>query len=280
MVEAALEAAIEQPAIGQGAIVQPRLLAQILQDVEAEENCLPLLEFALSQLWEKKVDSELTLGDYRQLGGIAGALDAHAEGLYKTLASQKREQWVKPVMLRLVRTGEGTKDTRQRQRKSDLLEMGKDAVEREAIESVIQSLVDGRLLVSDRIENQDVIDLSHEALMRSWKRLVTWRESDRDARRLEQRFQDATNHWKTKGGTPDTWISSGLWTELIELKSQRYKLFWTTDMQEAYDFMCQLDQDVTEAMEKAERAIEKADKESERSAKIIEAMDKYLQNRK
>ncbi len=51
----------------------------------------------------------------------------------QTLASQRREQWVKPVLLRLVRTGEGTRDTRQRQRKSDLLEMGKDAVERNAI---------------------------------------------------------------------------------------------------------------------------------------------------
>ena len=100
---------------------------------------------------------------------MVGALNAHAEGLYKTLASQKREQWVKLVMLRLVRTGEGTKDTRQRQWKSDLLEMGKDSLERQAIEAVINALVNGRLLVSDRIDTQDVINLSHEALMRSWK---------------------------------------------------------------------------------------------------------------
>lgn len=106
---------------------------------------------------------------------------------------------MKPVLLRLVRTGEGTRDTRQRQRKSDLLEMAKDAGEREAIESVIQSLVDGRLLVSDRVDDQDVIDLSHEALMRSWKRLVTWREGDREVRRIVDAIEDARRAWTDKG---------------------------------------------------------------------------------
>jgi uncharacterized protein YjbI with pentapeptide repeats len=213
MMGEALEAAIEQPAIVQGMALQPKLLAQILQDVAEEENCLPLLEFALFELWERQVRNrpltpnsggtepkrELKLEAYRKLGGVAGALNAHGEAIYKQLAIQKREHWVQRVMLRLVRTGEGTKDTRQRQRKGDLLEMGKDTVEREAIESVIQSLVDGRLLVSDRIDNQDVIDLSHEALMRSWKRLVTWREGDREVRRIVDAIEDAKRKWIDQG---------------------------------------------------------------------------------
>lgn len=191
-----LEAAIEQPAIVQGASLQPKLLAQILQDVASEPNCLPLLEFALTQLWEKRSDGVLTLVAYRQLGGVAGALNAHAEAIYKQLATQKREDWVKQVLLKLVRTGEGTKDTRQRQRKADLLVIGKDASEREAIESVIATLVDGRLLVSDRVDDQDVIDLSHEALMTSWERLVGWREVDRETRRLVDKIEDAQREWQ------------------------------------------------------------------------------------
>ena len=136
---------------------------------------------------------------YRELSGMAGAVNAHPENLYKQLASQKREQWVKSVMLRLVRTGEGTRDTRQRQRKGALLEMAKDSVEREAIEAVINALVNGRLLVSDRIDNQDVVDLSHEALMRSWKRLVTWREGDQEVRRIVDAIEDAKRKWIEQG---------------------------------------------------------------------------------
>jgi uncharacterized protein YjbI with pentapeptide repeats len=199
MTGADLEAAIEQPAITQGATLQPKLLAQILQDVEAETNCLPLLEFALSQLWEGKAESELMFVAYRNLGGVAGALNAHAEAIYKQLAAQKREHWVQRVMLRLVRTGEGTKDTRQRQRKSDLLDIGKDVGEKDAIESVIQTLVDGRLLVSDRVESQDVIDLSHEALMASWQRLAGWRESNREVRLIVDKIEDARREWADKG---------------------------------------------------------------------------------
>jgi hypothetical protein len=199
MTGADLEAAIEQPAIIQGATLQPKLLAQILQDVETEENCLPLLEFALSQLWIGKAESELTLAAYRKLGGVVGALNAHAEEIHKKLAGQKREHWVQRVMLRLVRTGEGTKDTRQRQRKSDLLEIGKDVGEKDAIESVIQTLVDGRLLVSDRVNKQDVIDLSHEALMQSWKRFVGWRENDREVRQIIDKVEDARREWTEKG---------------------------------------------------------------------------------
>jgi Pentapeptide repeats (8 copies) len=98
-----------------------------------------------------------------------------------------------------VRTGEGTKDTRQRQRKADLLDIGKDVGEKDAIESVIQTLVDGRLLVSDRVENQDVIDLSHEALMLSWGRFVGWRENDREVRRTADKVEDSRREWNDNG---------------------------------------------------------------------------------
>jgi hypothetical protein len=197
MAEADLEAAIVNPAKLQGMSLQPKLFTKILQDVEAEENCLPLLEFALQQLWDQRSGTELTFDAYRKLGGVTGALNAHAEEIYKQLAARKQEEWAKRVLLRLVRTGEGTKDTRQRQAKIDLLAMGKDAGEKEAIASVISTLVDGRLLVSDRIDNQDVIDLSHEALMLSWKRFVGWRESNRETRRLVDKIEDAKREWQT-----------------------------------------------------------------------------------
>ncbi|KAM3094613.1 pentapeptide repeat-containing protein [Phormidesmis sp. 146-12] len=194
-----LEAAIVKPATIQGMTLQARLLAQILQDVKSEENCLPLLEFALQQLWNLRSHTELTVAAYQKLNGVTGALNAHAEEIYKQLAVRNQEEWAKRVLLRLVRTGEGTKDTRQRQAKADLLTMGKDAGEKEAITSVITTLVDGRLLVSNRIDQQDVIDLSHEALMLSWKRFVGWRESDRETRRLVDKIEDAKREWQAEG---------------------------------------------------------------------------------
>ncbi len=97
-----LEAAIVKPAAIQGMTLQARLLAQILQDVEAEENCLPLLEFALQQLWDLRSGTELTFAAYQKLDGVTGALNAHAEEIYKQLAARKQEGWAKRVLLRLV----------------------------------------------------------------------------------------------------------------------------------------------------------------------------------
>jgi uncharacterized protein YjbI with pentapeptide repeats len=195
-----LEDAIEQPSAIQGYNLQPGLLELILRDVANEENCLPLLEFALTELWEKRDRSNqlLTVAEYQGLGGLVGALDRHAEEIYQDLAARGQGEWVQRVMLRLVRTGEGMRDTRQRRSQVELLDMGKDAATREKIEKTIDKLVDGRLLTIDRVNGENVIDLSHEALMQGWKSFVKWREIDRDLRRLVDKIEEARRDWLVK----------------------------------------------------------------------------------
>jgi hypothetical protein len=195
-----LEDAIEQPSAIQGYNLQPGLLELILRDVANEENCLPLLEFALTELWEKRDRSNqlLTVAEYQGLGGLVGALDRHAEDIYQDLAARGQGDWVQRVMLRLVRTGEGMRDTRQRRSQSELLDMGKDVTTREKIEKAIDKLVTGRLLTIDRVNGENVIDLSHEALMQGWQSFVKWREIDRDVRRLVDKIEEARREWLVK----------------------------------------------------------------------------------
>lgn len=196
-----LEAAIVQPAKRLNYRVQDRLLVEMLRDVETEANSLPLLQSALQQLWEQRdrEQRKLTHAAYQELGGVAGALNQKAEAIYHRLEAAGQGEWVGRVLLKLVRTGEGTKDTRQRRLKAELLDMGTNAATRQTIESVIAALVDGRLLVSDRVSDQEVIDLSHEALIQSWQRLAAWREQDRDLRRLIDRIEDAQRDWLKQG---------------------------------------------------------------------------------
>jgi hypothetical protein len=195
-----LEDAIEQPSAIQGYNLQPGLLELILRDVANEENCLPLLEFALTELWEKRDRSNqlLTVAEYQGLGGLVGALDRHAEDIYQDLAARGQGEWVQRVVLRLVRTGEGKRDTRQRRSQIELLAMGADASMQGAIQKTIDRLVDGRLLMIDRVNDENIIDLSHEALMSSWKRFVKWREIDRDVRRLVDKIEEARREWKVQ----------------------------------------------------------------------------------
>ncbi len=90
MSEMELREAIERPAMVQGKQLESGLVELILRDVADEENCLPLLEFALSELWERRSDAGLTLAGYKQLGGVLGAVNQHAEEIYRQLAKQQQ----------------------------------------------------------------------------------------------------------------------------------------------------------------------------------------------
>jgi uncharacterized protein YjbI with pentapeptide repeats len=200
-----LEDAIEQPSAIQGYHLQPGLLELILRDVANEENCLPLLEFALTELWEKRDRSNqlLTVADYKSLGGLVGALDRHAEDIYQDLAARGQGEWVQRVMLRLVRTGERMRDTRHRRSKTELLAMGVDAATKEKVANTIDKLVDGRLLTIDRVNDRNIVDLSHEAMMQGWKRFVKWRESERSLRQSVDEIEARYRKWQEQKSKKD-----------------------------------------------------------------------------
>lgn len=67
--------------------------------------------------------------------------------------------------------------------------MAADAATRLQIADTIERLVTGRLLVTDRANDEDIIDLSHEALMQGWQRFDQWRQNDRDLRRLVDKIE-------------------------------------------------------------------------------------------
>ncbi len=208
--------AIEQPAKDLGYAFGPGLRDLILDDVQVEKNCLPLLEFALTELWEKRdhPQKELPLKAYTDMQRLTGALNKRAEDVYNdNLASDEERQWAKRICLELVRIGPEVKDTRQRQPRGALLDMGKGPRERDVINEVIEALIRGRLLVPTR---EDEVDLAHEALMVGWQRFAEWRQEDRDRRRLVQRVRDAETEWNSKGQDERYLLQGGLLEEVRE----------------------------------------------------------------
>ncbi|MCA1991417.1 MAG: caspase family protein, partial [Coleofasciculus sp. S288] len=223
-----LKDAIEKPANIQGYSFEEGLLEEILQDVGKEKGILPLLEFALTQLWEKRnsQNHQLTLEQYKELGGVTGALNHHADKIYsykdfeKESPQQKRrpleKKWIKQIFLRLVKIDERGKDTRQRQLKIRVLDIaGNKPEEREALNQVLEDLVRGRLLVTGEggqktdetnenrltnlAEDTQVIDLAHEALIRDWKKLHDWLQENRiDLQFCHTVEQEAQNWNKEK----------------------------------------------------------------------------------
>jgi WD40 repeat protein len=200
--------AITRPAEVQGYRFESGLLESILDDVQEEENCLPLLEFAMEVLWSKR-DSKrhrLTLNAYREMGRLMGALNQYATTWYENLDGLQKD-WVRRIMLQLVRIGLETKDIRQRQKQKKLIKLGSGS------EAIVNLLIDTRLVVAEQGE----IDLAHERLMDGWKYFSEWRSENRDLRRLAQRVRDAEKEWRENSQSVSYLMPRGL---MMEVRNQ------------------------------------------------------------
>jgi energy-coupling factor transporter ATP-binding protein EcfA2 len=147
-----LRQAIEQPAKDLGYRFSDGLLDFILRDVQEEKNCLPLLEFALTELWEQRnrQNKELSLTTYTTMQGLKGALNKRAEEVYNDdLTTDEERTWAKRLCLELVRIGPDIKDTRQPQPRENLLALAKTESNQDVLEEVIEALVEGTA-ASDR----------------------------------------------------------------------------------------------------------------------------------
>jgi len=182
--------AIEQPAIVQGAAFEGGLVERILDDVGEQPGYLPLLEFALTLLWERADSGWLTHSSYESTGEVKGALAQYADLIYSRLDKDEKEK-ARRVFLQVVRPGEGTQDTR---RVATRAEIG------ETSWPLAQHLADKRLVVSGRdVSVADSVEEIHEALIAGWGRLRDWIDVDRAFRTWQERLRGALQQWNASG---------------------------------------------------------------------------------
>lgn len=137
---ATLERAVSEPAQVRGVQYDDGLARQIAIDAAGGGGGLPLMEFALTELWGRQRRRRLTFADYHSLGGVAGALDRYAEGAFAELAERGLADRVRRVMLALVRSREGAAQATRRV-------VGRDRVAQDW--DVVEELARRRLLTID-----------------------------------------------------------------------------------------------------------------------------------
>jgi WD40 repeat protein/class 3 adenylate cyclase len=194
------ERAIAGPAERVGARFEPGLLSELVTDVADEPGALPLLQYALTELYERREGSTLTADAYRAIGGISGALAGRAEEIYAGLDESAQEA-ARQLFLRLVTLGEGAEDTRRRVERTELASM---EVDQAALEQAIQEFGAWRLLSFDRDPRSGTptIEVAHEALMREWGRFRRWIDSGREQVRLHRRLAGAAREWEQADREP------------------------------------------------------------------------------
>jgi WD40 repeat protein/DNA-binding SARP family transcriptional activator len=193
-----LERAIVRPASSVGMSVEPALVAQVASDVAEQPGALPLVQYALTELFERRREGRLTLEAYREIGGVGGALAARAEHLFANRQLADRDA-VRELFLRLVTLGEGTPDTRRRVRLSELASIEADP---HAMESALDTYGRHRLLTFDRDPGtrEPTVEVAHEALLGAWDRLRGWIDEARDDIRVRNTLSAAASDWDAAGG--------------------------------------------------------------------------------
>ena len=108
-----LRRAIVEPAIQAGMPIDEATVELLLMEARGSEGALPLLEFALTRIWEGLLSGRPAGATLRDIGGIGGALASTAKGIYSAL-SEPEQVIARRALVRLVQLGEGTRDTRRR----------------------------------------------------------------------------------------------------------------------------------------------------------------------
>lgn len=201
-----MEDAIVGPAHWLGVRFEPGLVSAIITDVNQQPGALPLLQYALTELFERRNGFVLTLAAYQESGGVLGALGRRADELYNSLDAVSQEA-ARQLFLRMVTLGDGAEDTRRRVVREELTRIVGD---RRIMQRVIDSFGKYRLLTFDHepVTRAPTVEVAHEALIRVWGRLRNWLDVSRDDLRLHQRLAVMTDEWLNAGYDP-SYLASG-----------------------------------------------------------------------
>jgi DNA-binding SARP family transcriptional activator/WD40 repeat protein len=191
-----LAEAIRLPAESLGVSWESGLIEQIIDDVADAPGTLPLLQYALTELFAARDRNVLTHDDYHGIGGVLGALGSQADRLFQDLDPDLQET-ARQVFLRLLVLQPSGEQTRRRARLADLNAIGEPT----GIESILRAFGEVRLLTFDRdpITRSPTVEVAHEALLTRWPRLAQWISNAREDLLLHQRLADAVAEWEQSG---------------------------------------------------------------------------------
>jgi tetratricopeptide (TPR) repeat protein len=228
-----LRAAIEEPAFVFGGEVEPALVTQLLEDAGNNPDQLPLLQHALMIMWqlsEKDGTSVLTLKHYEQVGGLKNALSNHADRKFENLSPS--QQRIAEIMFRaLTERADAQRDTRRPLPLAEIVALT-GANFAEVVTVIDEFRQTGRCFLMPPmnvvLNNDSVIDISHESFIRQWQMLKDWAADEADSAKMYQRLEDKVMQWQNHKGSllhsPELEIYQQWWQEknLNDLWLKRY----------------------------------------------------------
>ena len=231
-----LKETIELPARVCDGEVEANLVTQLLYDVGKMVDVnrfdqLLLLQYALVQMWLKvnATTKKLTLEQYTDLGGdLTTILTQNAERTYTDFSDDDKKT-VEILFRRVCKRDEKGKYTRHPVKLGDVANLANvqwqvvsDIVDRFRTEENKLLSSRNKLSSGDYLRADDEIDITHESVIRQWKRLREWASDEAERAVFYRHWESAAQRRKAKKG------------ELWHKRDLDNALYWVEKFQHLY----------------------------------------------
>ena len=189
------------------------MVNSIINDAGDRPDQLPLMQHALMRTWKLAVRRagadgagfQLKHEDYGMAGGIGNALSRHADQAWEEIEGDpKKAHIARQLFLQLCDISPDGQITRRRPRVAEVVSVtGASIAEIQDVVRVFQEDDRNFILPSaESLRSEDVLDISHEALLRQWRRFTDdWQAQERDdASELRRLAELASLHSRSEGG--------------------------------------------------------------------------------
>lgn len=259
-----LHDAICLPAQLFGGSVDDTLANALQNEAGNDPDQLPLLQHALMRLWDNDEDKHLTLAEYRDLNGLRGALNDHAEHAWTELNDV--QQSVAETLFRALteRSSREGQAIRRPVKVQEVLAVAQtDLVTLQQVVEVFRQ--PGRNFLTPPppvpLQSETVLDISHESLIRQWQRLQNWVTEEGKKAAMYLRLLDAAQ--RHRNNEADLWQGTDLALALQWRNEQKPNAEWA----KRYGGEFALVEEFLTASDAQERQ-RQAEKEAQRQAEV------------
>ena len=193
-----LRQAITGPAEAAGFLFEDVLVDVLLNDAAGLSGAvaLPLLSYALDQIWRSHSRGVLTLSDYQRIGGIGGAVATGADRAYDRL-TRSQQATAQRLFMQLIAISEDGAETARPVNRALLTGSG-PANQAEDLFTVIEAFTSSGLFTL----TGDAIAISQEVLLTAWPRLRQWLHESRAGHVVRIQLSTDASEWANSGRDP------------------------------------------------------------------------------
>ncbi|MHC1706916.1 MAG: hypothetical protein AB9842_05270 [Bacteroidales bacterium] len=222
-------------------LIEPSLIERLLDEVGTDPDQLPILQHALMRTWDywkiKRIgDEAINHSHYDAIGTMKEALSIHAEEIFSELTTPRSKALAEKLFKALIDFGEENKGSRRPTRFSEICSLA-EARPEEMLSILDRFREPGRafLMPPYRLEvNEDtVIDISHESIMRVWTRLKLWYEEELQSAQLYIRLARSARMYQE--GKTGLWVNPELQLALRWNEQNKPNAVWAVRYDPAFE---------------------------------------------